>query len=64
MLAKRVCFVCSKPTMKRCSGCQCACFCSAECLKIGWGGHKKMCKLVKAGGTPRVVDDDNLVIDI
>jgi hypothetical protein len=63
MLAKKRCFACHKPTAKRCSQCQCAMFCSAECLRASWGEHKALCKAVKKAGAPRVAgDDENLEI--
>jgi len=56
MLVKKKCFVCNKPTTLRCTGCQCACFCSKECQTSGWKGHKKLCKLVKA--TPPALEEE------
>ena len=46
MLVKKRCFVCHKPNAKKCSGCQCACFCNKECMVKGWKAHKKLCKLI------------------
>jgi hypothetical protein len=47
MLVKKRCFVCHKPAAASCAACRVACFCSKECQKSGWAGHKKLCKLVK-----------------
>jgi hypothetical protein len=46
MLVKKQCFVCHRKTAKKCAGCQCACFCSKECLRAGWKEHAKLCKMV------------------
>jgi hypothetical protein len=46
MLVKKQCFVCHTKTAKKCMGCQCACFCSKECLRAGWKEHGKLCKMV------------------
>ena len=59
MLVKKRCFVCHRQDAKRCSACQCACFCSKECQLKGWGAHKALCKLVKAGG-PVTVEVESL----
>jgi hypothetical protein len=48
MLVKKRCFVCHAKTAKKCTGCQCASFCSKECLKAGWKEHQKLCKMVDA----------------
>jgi hypothetical protein len=48
MLVKKRCFVCHQKTSKKCTGCQCASFCSKECLKAGWKEHRKLCKMVGA----------------
>mmetsp|Transcript_50524 Transcript_50524/g.99907 ORF Transcript_50524/g.99907 Transcript_50524/m.99907 type:complete len:173 (+) Transcript_50524:122-640(+) len=47
MLVKKRCFVCHKPAAATCTACRVACFCSKECQKSGWAGHKKLCMLVK-----------------
>lgn len=56
MLVKKKCFVCNAATSLRCTGCQCACFCSKECQAAGWKAHKKVCKLIKAA--PPVVEEE------
>ena len=43
MLVKRRCFVCGKPTSKRCQACHCASYCSKECQKEHWKKHKPDC---------------------
>jgi hypothetical protein len=48
MLVKKRCFVCHSKTAKMCLGCQCASFCSKECMRAGWKDHKKLCKMVGA----------------
>jgi len=62
MLVKKNCFVCNKPGAMKCSGCQCACFCSKECQASGWKQHKKLCKLVKA--SKPTVETEVLEIDL
>ena len=62
MLVKRRCFVCHKRTTNQCSQCRCACFCSKECQRIGWAGHKALCVAVKAAGGPRL-DPESLTIE-
>jgi hypothetical protein len=65
MLVKKRCFnpACNKRTSMKCSVCRCACFCSKECLKIGWPVHKALCKLVKAAGPPPV-DEETLNVEL
>ena len=36
------------PTMQKCSSCDTASFCTAECLKLNWGSHKKVCLRMKS----------------
>jgi hypothetical protein len=62
MLVKKRCFVCNKPTMMMCTGCQCACFCSKECQTQGWSGHKKLCKLIKASNI--TVEEECIEIEL
>ena len=38
------CLVCNKPSTKRCSRCKSAFYCSQECQKKDWIGHKLLCK--------------------
>jgi hypothetical protein len=33
--------------LKKCSGCNCVLYCSAECQKSDWTNHKLYCKLLK-----------------
>lgn len=42
--AIRSCNVCSKQTLKRCSGCFLVYYCGKECQKAGWNDHKEECK--------------------
>ena len=58
MLVKRHCFICNKPTNKKCGTCKVACFCSKECLEKGWGTHKKVCNHVKKCDVPVVEKED------
>ena len=64
MLVKKRCFVCHKPTPKRCKACHCACFCSKECQKSGWAQHKKVCKLVAASTPPVTVDTEVVQLEL
>mmetsp|Transcript_20515 Transcript_20515/g.43364 ORF Transcript_20515/g.43364 Transcript_20515/m.43364 type:complete len:143 (+) Transcript_20515:93-521(+) len=43
MPSKRVCQVCQKEASKRCSRCNQAWYCSAECQKNDWKKHKSVC---------------------
>ena len=46
VLEKHVCACCEKISqskMKKCSGCENEYYCSAECQKIHWKQHKKVC---------------------
>jgi len=52
--ATRTCLNCYKGssdgvTLKVCSQCNMAYFCSAECQKVKWKDHKKVCKKIKQG---------------
>ena len=62
MLVKKRCFVCHQKTLKKCTGCQCAAFCSKECLKAGWKEHRKLCKMV--GGASGNINLDREVVQI
>ena len=62
LLVKKQCFVCNKPTILMCKGCQCASFCSKECQVEGWGSHKKLCKLIKASNV--TIEDECVEIEV
>mmetsp|Transcript_52 Transcript_52/g.104 ORF Transcript_52/g.104 Transcript_52/m.104 type:complete len:176 (-) Transcript_52:477-1004(-) len=62
LLLKKRCFVCHKPTMMVCTGCQCACFCSRECQSQGWPGHKKLCKRIKSSNV--TVEEECIEIEL
>ena len=62
MLVKRRCFVCNAPNAKMCKGCQCASFCSKECLAAGWKAHRKLCKKVDI--TTLVIDKEQLELKL
>jgi hypothetical protein len=66
MLVKKQCFVCNSQTgvAKKCSACQCACFCSKACLQKGWSQHKKLCKMVGASLPSISLDKEVLQIDM
>ena len=49
MLVKKRCFVCNRVGAQRCTGCHVASFCDKVCLARGWGEHKRLCKMIKAG---------------
>lgn len=34
--------------LKACSGCRQRCYCSAECQKVHWQGHRQRCKAMQA----------------
>ena len=36
------------PKMQKCSSCDTASFCTAECLKLNWSSHKKVCLRMKS----------------
>ena len=64
MLVKRRCFVCGKPTSKRCQACHCASYCSKECQKSGWALHKKLCKKVRASTPPITIDPEVVKLEL
>ena len=50
---KKVCAGCGKEeaaglvVLKNCSGCHSVIYCSSDCQRAGWPGHKEDCKLVQ-----------------
>jgi hypothetical protein len=46
---KKKCAVCgrSKSSLKLCSGCRCAYYCSVSCQKKDWSSHKQKCVVMK-----------------
>jgi hypothetical protein len=38
---------CCNPALKKCSACLKVSYCSSECQKSDWKGHKKICKILK-----------------
>lgn len=62
MLVKKRCFVCNAKNAKKCSGCQCAAFCSKECMAAGWKSHKKLCKMVDVASIN--VDKETLQLEL
>lgn len=63
LLVKRNCFVCNKPTSLKCTACKCAYFCSKDCQKQGWGGHKELCKKIKASPS-FTVEEESVEIEL
>ncbi|CAN8287800.1 unnamed protein product [Cochlearia groenlandica] len=54
------CFVCDKPSTKKCSRCKSVRYCSADCQKSDWdSGHKSRCKSLQVTNSSSPVPRDN-----
>src|SRR5688500_15723522 len=60
----KLCFMCGQATKTTCARCKLASYCSVECQRSCWSGHKHLCKDMKGflglrfSNRQRIVDTD------